>query len=63
LINAAALIKKQWGTNLTKFNGIQLPGGVTFNGEKIYNDAVEDMEKMEAEMSMSYSLPAFDMIG
>jgi len=60
---AAALIKKQWGTNLTKFNGIQLPGGVTFNGEKIYNDAVEDMEKMEAEMSMSYSLPAFDMIG
>jgi hypothetical protein len=60
---AAALIKKQWGTNLTKFNGIQLPGGVTFNGEKIYNDAVEDMEKMEAEMSMSYSLPAYDMIG
>ena len=60
---AAALIKKQWGTNLTKFNGIQLPGGVTFNGEKIYNDAVEDIEKMEAEMSMSYSLPAYDMIG
>jgi hypothetical protein len=60
---AAALIKKQWGTNLTKFSGIQLPGGVTFNGEKIYNDAVEDIEKMEAEMSMSYSLPAYDMIG
>ena len=60
---AAALIKKQWGTNLTKFNGIQLPGGVTFNGEKIYNDAEADIEKMEAEMSMSYSLPAYDMIG
>ena len=60
---AAALIKKQWGTNLTKFNGIQLPGGVTFNGEKIYDDAERDIEKMEEEMSMSYSLPAYDMIG
>lgn len=60
---ASALIKKQWGTNLTKFNGIQLPGGVTFNGEKIYNDAEADIEKMEQEMSMSYSLPAYDMIG
>jgi hypothetical protein len=60
---ASALIKKQWGTNLTKFNGIQLPGGVTFNGEKIYEDAHEEIDKLEAEMSMSYSLPAYDMIG
>ncbi|CAB5221300.1 neck protein [uncultured Caudovirales phage] len=60
---ATALIKKQWGTNLTKFNGIQLPGGVTFNGEKIYNDAHDELDKLEAEMSMSYSLPAYDMIG
>jgi hypothetical protein len=59
----AALIKKQWGTNLTKFNGLQLPGGVTFNGEKIYNDAHDEIEKLESEMSMSYSLPAYDMIG
>ena len=60
---AAALIKKQWGTNLTKFNGIQLPGGVTFNGEKIYNDAHDEIEKYEEEMSKSYSLPTYDMIG
>jgi hypothetical protein len=58
-----ALIKKQWGSNLTKFSGLQLPGGVQFNGDKIYNDAVNEIEAMEKEMSSSYSLPAFDMIG
>jgi hypothetical protein len=58
-----ALIKKQWGSNLTKFSGLQLPGGVQFNGDKIYNDAVTEIEQMEKEMSSSYSLPAFDMIG
>jgi hypothetical protein len=60
---ATALIKKQWGANLTKFNGFQLPGGVTFNGEKIYDDAHEEVDKLEAEMSSAYSLPAYDMIG
>lgn len=60
---ATALIKKQWGSNLTKFSGLQLPGGVQFNGDKIYNDAVNEIEAMEKEMSNSYSLPAFDMIG
>ena len=60
---ATALIKKQWGTNLTKFTGMQLPGGVQFNGDKIYNDAVAEIEQMEKDMSTSYSLPAFDMIG
>lgn len=60
---AAQLIKKQWGTNLTKFSGMVLPGGITFNGEKIYNDAEAELEKLEAEMATSYSLPAYDMIG
>lgn len=60
---ATALIKKQWGTNLTKFTGMQLPGGVQFNGDKIYNDAVADIEQMEKDMATSYSLPAFDMVG
>jgi hypothetical protein len=58
-----ALIKRQWGSNLTKFSGLQLPGGVQFNGDKIYNDAITEIEAMEKEMSSSYSLPAFDMIG
>ena len=60
---ATQLIKKQWGTNLTKFTGMSLPGGVQFNGEKIYNDAHDDIEKLEAEMINSYSLPVADMIG
>lgn len=58
-----ALIKRQWGSNLTKFTGMQLPGGVQFNGEKIYDDAVTELQKMEEEMISSYSLPVTDMIG
>lgn len=58
-----AKIKYQWGTNLTKFTGMKLPGGVEFNGEKILNDAQQEIEKMEAEMISSYSLPVSDMIG
>jgi len=60
---ATALIKRQWGSNLTKFTGMQLPGGLTFNGEKIYNDAVEEITKLEDEMISSYSLPVMDMVG
>jgi len=60
---ATQLIKKQWGTNLTKFIGVQLPGGIQFNGEKIYNDAETEIEKLESEMINSYSLPVVDMIG
>jgi hypothetical protein len=60
---ATALIKKQWGSNLTKFVGMQLPGGVQFNGEKIYNDAESEVQKYEDEMISSYSLPVGDMIG
>lgn len=57
------LIKRQWGSNLTKFTGMQLPGGVQFNGEKIYNDAQEQIEKMEEEMINSYSIPVMDLVG
>jgi hypothetical protein len=60
---ATAKIKYQWGSNLTKFTGMQLPGGVQFNGEKIFNDAQTELEKMEAEMISSYSLPVSDMVG
>jgi len=60
---ATALIKRQWGTNLTKFIGLQLPGGVQFNGEKIFNDAEQEIAKYEEEMISSYSLPVTDMIG
>jgi hypothetical protein len=60
---ATTLIKIQWGSNLKKFAGIQLPGGVTFNGDKLYNDAHDEIDKLEAEMATSYSLPSYDMIG
>jgi hypothetical protein len=60
---ATALIKKQWGSNLTKFIGMQMPGGVQFNGEKIYDDATTEIEKLESEMISSYSLPVLDMVG
>ena len=60
---ATALIKQQWGSNLTKFSGLTLPGGVQFNGDKIYNDATADIENLEKEMLSGYSLPNCDMIG
>jgi len=60
---ATCLIKQQWGANLTKFVGMTLPGGIKFNGEKIYNDATSERAELEKEMIYSYSLPVTDMIG
>lgn len=60
---AAAKIKYQWGSNLTKFNGMTLPGNVQFNGEQILNDARDEINRLEEEMISSYSLPVQDMIG
>jgi hypothetical protein len=56
-------IKYQWGTNLSKFNGMQLPGGVTFNGQAIKEEADSAIKNLEKEMISSYSLPVMDMIG
>lgn len=58
-----ALIKYQWGSNLTKFTGMVLPGGVQFNGEKIQDDAKAEIEALEQEMQTSYTLPAYHMVG
>jgi len=60
---ATQLIKRQWGTNLKKFSGMQLPGGVTFNGEQIYQEADEEIKRLEEEAINTYALPAYDMIG
>jgi hypothetical protein len=60
---ATQLIKRQWGNNLKKFGGMQMPGGVTFNGQQIYDEADADIKKMEQEMIMNYSLPVMDMVG
>jgi hypothetical protein len=60
---ATAKIKYQWGSNLTKFTGMSLPGGVQFNGERILEDAQQEITRLETEMIATYSLPVSDMIG
>jgi hypothetical protein len=60
---ATELIKKQWGSHLKKFGNVKMPDGTTFNGKEIYQEAHEEIEKLEAEMINSYSLPANMMIG
>ena len=52
-----ALIKRQWGENLKKFEGVQLPGGVTLNGKTIYDEAIDEINKIEEEMNLKWELP------
>ena len=54
---ATALIKRSWGNNLKKFNGIQLPGGVTLNGDKIYEEAKTEIDALHAEIGDKYGAP------
>jgi len=60
---AECLIKEQWGQNLKKFEGMQMPGGLKFNGQKIYDEAVTEKAALEKEMIYTYSLPVTDFIG
>ena len=60
---ATCLIKYQWGSNLSKFTGMQLPGGVQFNGADILSQAQMEKDKLEQEMISAYSLPVHDMTG
>ncbi len=55
---ATALIKYQWGSNLSKFAGIQMPGGVTLDGVRIMTEAKEEMDKIEDEIYNFNSLPS-----
>ena len=59
----SALIQIPWGLNLTKFTGLQLPGGVQFNGDGILTQGMEAKQKLEEEMISAYSLPVHDMTG
>lgn len=58
-----SLFKKQWGQNLIKFEGLQLPGGVTLNGRQLYDDATQEIERIEEEVQLKYQLPDDFMIG
>jgi hypothetical protein len=54
---ATALVKRSWGANLKKFNNLQLPGGVTLNGDKIYDEAFEEIKALEEKMATEYFAP------
>ena len=54
---STALIKRQWGVNLKKFEGVQLPGGVTLNGQKIFDEAMEEIKELREEVKSTYELP------
>jgi len=58
-----ALIKKQWGQNLIKFQGVKLPGGVELNGRQIYDDAVRELQQIKDTMMIEHELPPLDLIG
>jgi len=58
-----ALMKRQWGQNLIKFQGVKLPGGIELNGRQIYDDAEKELQIIREQMSNTYELPPYDMIG
>lgn len=60
---ATALIKRQWGQNMIKYDGFQLPSGITLNGRDMYGDALQDIEKLESDLITTYSLPVDFFMG
>jgi hypothetical protein len=58
-----ALIKRQWGQNLIKFNNVQLPGGVSLNGRQLFEDGQKEIDELMEKSSTYYQLPPMDMIG
>ena len=60
---ATALIKRQWGTNLKKFQGMQLPGGVQMDGQRMFEESMEEIRQIEIEMQSRYELPVDFMVG
>jgi hypothetical protein len=60
---ATQLVKRQWGEHLKLYEGMNLPGGITFNGQKIWDEAQEEIQKLEDQVINDYSLPVTDMIG
>jgi hypothetical protein len=57
------LFKKQWGSNLSKFNGVAMMGGVTLNGAELYNQALQDIERLENDIKSQFETPVDYMIG
>jgi hypothetical protein len=60
---STALIKQQWGQNLIKFDGMQLPGGVTLNGRQMYDDATGELEKLKEDIRLENEMPPDFFVG
>lgn len=60
---STALIKRQWGENTSKFQNIQLLGGITINGEKLYADAIQEIERLEEQLDSTYEEPVSFFMG
>lgn len=58
-----ATMKRQWGQNLIKFQGVKLPGGIELNGRQIYDDAVLELKEIQEQMLSTYEIPPLDLIG
>ena len=60
---ATALLKRQWGANLSKFSGVTMLGGVTMNGDTLYSQAQEEIGRLEEQIQLAFELPPMHMIG
>ena len=60
---ATALIKKQWGANLSKFKGVTMLGGVEMDGETLFSQALEEQQRLEEQIQLAYELPPMHMVG
>jgi hypothetical protein len=58
-----ALIKRQWGANMMKFDGFQLPGGITMNGRQMFEDAIEEINGLEEECRLMWAMPDNFLMG
>jgi len=58
-----ALIKHQWGANMSKFDGMQLPGGVTVNGRQIMEDATAELKELEEKLRLEQEVPPDFFVG
>lgn len=58
-----AYIKKQWGNNMKKFGGMQLPGGIMMNGQQVYDEAVQEIEALEEKIRDTYEEPPMFILG
>ena len=60
---ATAYVKKQWGQNMSKFDKMQLPGGITMRGQEIKEEAIKEIAEAEAEIRNTYEQPPAFLVG